>query len=166
MSGGGGGGGLNPIASIQGSILGMAADRAEYKAQKKAYDTNAAWLEEQAEHARQATNRELLIHERETNEIYGNQVSGVAKGGLDMSGSPLLLLANTRMREFEEARAIKEQGYLQVREASLKAQEQRDMAAYARSAYSLKKTAGWLNIANAGMSLGTMGSNSQQGGKK
>ena len=82
-----------------------------------------------------------------------------------MSGSPLLLLANIKMREFEEARAIEEQGAIQVREASLKAQEQRDLAAYESSAYGLRKTAGWLSLGSSALSLGTMGNN-KSGGKR
>lgn len=151
--GGGGGGIATGFMGIAGGVLDMAADSKEAKAKIRAYNTNADWLEEQAEHARQATRRELTIHGREVNEFYGNQVSSVGKGGLDLTGSPLLLLANTRMREFEEAQAISEQGYMQVREASLKAQEQRDLASYTKSAAALQKTAGWLNIATLGVGM-------------
>lgn len=156
---GGGGGFASGFMGIAGGVLQMAADSKEAKAKIRAYQTNADWLEEQAEHARQATRRELTIHGREVNEVFGAQVSSFGKGGLDLTGSPLLVLANTRMREFEEARAISEQGYMQVREASLKAQEQRDLAAYTRSAASLKKTATILNMATGSLS-------SFSGGKK
>lgn len=143
MSASGGGTGFGGIA---GNFFNMAANRMETNAEASAYEANARWLREQAEFARLSTVRELTIHEREVEEFRGGQISGVARGGLDFSGSALVTLANTRMREFEEQRAIKEMGDLQVREASLKAEDAATKARNTRAMGKMKETAGYVNF--------------------
>lgn len=104
-----------------GGIFQTIGDQRASSAEARAHKANAQWFAEQAEFARLSTQRELRIFDRDAKEFYGEQVSGIARGGIDLSGSPLLVLAQTKMEQFEERRAIEEMGAIQYKEASTKA---------------------------------------------
>jgi len=89
--------------------------------QAKAEMENANFLREQAEFARQAMVRELEIFGAETEEFIGRQTTQAAASGIDVGGSALLLMADTRMKQMREESAIKEDSRMRMREAALKA---------------------------------------------
>ena len=97
-------------------------------AQAEAERSNAAFYQEQAEFAREAGDRTLKIFEDQAAEFFGKQKTSFAKAGVDISGSPLLALADTQRRAYEEGTALKEDTRMKVREAYLKAGASSDTA--------------------------------------
>jgi len=91
------------------------------QAQAEAERANASFLEEQARFAQAATQRELSIYRDQSEEFRGAQVSAFARGGVDLTGSPMLVLANAKARQVGEERAIIDDGKAKAREAFLKA---------------------------------------------
>jgi cell division protein FtsL len=153
------GGGGGPISGIFNVIAEQDAAHAE----EDALQANANWYMEQAEFAHRSTVRELKIQNDESKEFYGEQVSGIARGGLDMSGSPLLLLAQTKLRAYEEKQAIIDYGNIQYREASLKgeiANRQRDQI---KSGATMSAIGGVIGIATGGF-MGGYSAGIQSGG--
>lgn len=147
------GGGGGPFGAI-GGIFGAIGDHDATAAEVRALKLNGNWFMEQAEFARQSTVRELRIHQRDTAEFYGEQVSGIARGGLDMSGSPLLLLAQTKMIEYEEREAIKAQGEINFKEASLKGTLAFGQASATKSAGAMRDIGNVVGIAGAALGSG------------
>lgn len=82
------------------------ANQAEAKAQK----ANAAFYREQAKLALEAAKREQLIFDMESDQFFGSQVNAFAKGGVDLSGSALLMLAGTKQQMANESVQIIETG--------------------------------------------------------
>lgn len=108
-------------ASIVGagiSIYGQVKANAD---QAEAERANAAFYQEQAEFARQATNREVSLYTEQASQFTGNLIGQIAKGGVTQSGSALQLLADTRLKQINETDAIVEDGRMKTREALLKA---------------------------------------------
>ena len=90
------------------------------QAQSAAEEANAKFYAEQAEYAQKAGERELAIYRDQAEEFFGAQSSAAARGGVEISGSPLLALADTRSRQLREEAAIKMDTATKVREAMLK----------------------------------------------
>jgi hypothetical protein len=89
--------------------------------QAAAEEENAAYYAEQAEFARQATVRELSLYNIESEDFLGRQKTQIAKGGVNLTGSALLVLGETMMRQMEERKAIISDGKAKEREALLRA---------------------------------------------
>lgn len=90
-------------------------------AQAAAEEANAAWYQEQAEFARQSTSRSLTIFRDEAEDFRSKQVGAVARGGVTLSGSPLLALMDTSIKRQREEESIIENGRMQRKEALMKA---------------------------------------------
>lgn len=101
-------------ASVYGNIK---ANNAQASADK----ANSMFYSEQAQFAQLATERELSIYQDQSAEFFGQQESSISKGGVALTGSPLLALADTKYRAAREADAIRIDGAAKVREANLKA---------------------------------------------
>lgn len=83
---------------------------------------NAAFLREQANFAERATQREMKLQEIQSKRLRGEQVVGFAQGGVDVgSGSALDFLVDQEASAIEERAAIRSEGDMRVRLASLRA---------------------------------------------
>ena len=91
------------------------------KAQADAERQNASFYKEQADFAEAALGRELAIYEEQTQEFRAGQIAGYGTSGVDLSGSPLLVLATTTARAEGEKDAMRANTAMQFREAMLKA---------------------------------------------
>ena len=89
---------------------------------------NAAFYREQAEFAREATNRTLEIYQDDTDTFVGQQKTSIAKSGISLSGSALLALADTKFKSLREEEAILRDGKFKEQEALLKAGASIDQA--------------------------------------
>lgn len=105
-------------------IAGTAIDAyGRYKAnqaQADADEQNAAFYREQADFAQKAGDREINVYEDEANQFEGSQKSSYARGGVELSGSPLLAFGDTKFREMQQVDAIKQKTAQSVLEASLR----------------------------------------------
>lgn len=100
------------------------ADKAEAEAELE----NALWLDEQAAFAQEAAEREATIFGRESEMLIGEQVGGFAKAGVEMSGSALDVIGESKALANMELEAIIKAGEFKVREATLKAGASRKRA--------------------------------------
>jgi hypothetical protein len=108
-------------AIIAGTAIKVYGDYKANKAQSEAEKANSMFYMEQADFAKVATERELSIYQEQAAEFLGQQTSAIAKGGVALTGSPLLAMADTKYRAAREEEAIRIDGAAKVREASLKA---------------------------------------------
>lgn len=154
------GGGGGPIGSIFGTIGAHDA----WSAEEDAARANGSWLSEQAAFAHDANLRDLRIQEQEQSQDYGRVSAQYAKSGIDLSGSPLLFLAFTKMQQAEATTALKAQGDMTVREASLKAQSAYGQADNIRSSGQMQDIGNAIGVETSALSLGASGGGS--GGKK
>jgi len=113
-----------------GAMVGFAGTMMESQAQASAdmaaanaERRNAAFAMEAAEFERQSSLREQEIFKREAALNFGEQVSGFAKAGVDLSGSPLLVLADSKRVAGTELSAIKREGEFRIRRAILQGRE-------------------------------------------
>lgn len=113
--------GIGAAAAVAGAGLGIIGTITGNNAQAAAEEANAAYYKEQQEFARQSMIRDLKIYSEDAEEVFGAQVTGAAAGGVNLEGSPLLVLASTRKRQIEEQDAIKAGGKANIREAYLRA---------------------------------------------
>lgn len=93
---------------------GMARAEAEHQ--------NAAWYREEAAHAQAAGNRQHSIYEHESKILFGEQMSGFAKAGLDSANSSFFM-ASQMLQRSQGLSAIDLQTSSDVRLASLRADE-------------------------------------------
>jgi hypothetical protein len=91
-------------------------------AQADAEAANASFYREQAEFAAKAGERAVLIHDRESVVLYGEQASGFAKAGVSSSNSSLFMAKEMLFRQ-EESAAIKAETDMNVRLAMLRADQ-------------------------------------------
>lgn len=132
------GGGLSAISGYQSDM-----------AQADAEIQNAEYFKKQAFYSQAATERELDIFQNEVDDLMGRQISGYGKAGVSMSGSPLLLMGQTKDRADAELAAIKEKGRQNVELTLMRAQQAE------ATAESMQKNAPWKAF---GSLLGTAGS--------
>lgn len=102
------------------------------EAEAEANETNAEFFREQQKISASATRREVDIFDRESEAFFGDQVSAYAKAGVDLSGSILASLTQTKQAIRGERSAILEQGKLRTKLAGMKASESEKSADRAR----------------------------------
>ena len=114
-----------PVGAAFGAGIGLqiSGQRAANEAQAEAEARNAAFFEEQAKFFEDATDRELAIFETESDMIIGGQLATFARAGIDISGSALGVIAQTKEQQSREKSAIKAEGEMNVKLARLKAQD-------------------------------------------
>ena len=83
---------------------------------------NAAYYREQADFARKAGDRKRTIFDRESTVVYGDQVAGFAKAGVDTTNSSFFLAQQVLYRQTESF-AIKQESDFNVRLAMLRAEQ-------------------------------------------
>lgn len=103
------------------------------QAEAEAHERNAEFFREQQKISQLATRRELDIFQRESEAFFGDQVSAYTKAGVDLSGSILRSLTETKRSVRQEEGAILEQGKLRTKLAGMKADESLRNADRARS---------------------------------
>lgn len=108
---------------------------------------NSLWLEEQAAFIQEATNREYELAKQDQELVIGQQYGAYAMAGVDLSGSALDTINESFSRASLELEAIRRNGEMQVREASLKANAERNAAGD-------YKLAGYLGAASSLLSGG------------
>lgn len=104
-----------------GTVLSIFGQYQANMAQAQAERENAAWLEQQAEYARIANQREQSIFIRESNQLIGAQFDAISTSGVDLAGSALDTIDETYRLVERELEAIQLSGEMQIREALLKA---------------------------------------------
>jgi hypothetical protein len=119
------------------------------KAQAKAEEENGKFLREQEKLAKKATARELDIFDYESKQLSQNQMSAFARAGVDISGSPLAVMAETRLQQMKERAAIETEGTFNARLARLRSDSSMQAARDIRGTMGLR----------AGASLLTGGAN-------
>lgn len=95
--------------------------------QAAAERANAAYYREQADFAKKAGDRKRTIFDRESTVIYGDQVSGFAKAGVDTANSSFFLAQQMLYRQTESF-AIKQEADANVRLAMLRAEQSESTA--------------------------------------
>lgn len=135
------GGGISAISGYSSDMSQADAERA-----------NAAYFMRQAEYSQAATERELDIFSNEVDDLMGRQLSGYGKAGVSLSGSPLLLMDQTRERAEDEVLAIKEKGRQNVELALMRATQASNTADEIRSAAPWKAFGSLLGVAGGVMS--------------
>lgn len=118
----------------------------QYQANRDEADAeqqNAEFFFEQAKHAEESARREESIYRQESEENFGNQVSSFAKAGVDISGSPLMMLAGARANNAEEVNAIRAEGAIRTRLAYMRGASAENKANTLRSTkYNLLQAGG------------------------
>ncbi len=113
--------GAGAVISAYGAIKSN-SDRADAERQ------NANYFAEQAQYAQAVGDRELGVFEDKAASLRGQQIGAYAKGGVDLSGSPLLFLEQQSIRREQEARAIRDETARRVRLAGLKSEQSANQA--------------------------------------
>ena len=108
---------------IAGAVLGAAAQSIRNKANRRSAQANADFFNEQAELADISGKREEILFRRESEQLEGAQIGAFAKAGVDLSGSPLLVLAHSSKLANEEILAIRENRSKRVRAAKIRAED-------------------------------------------
>lgn len=106
---------------VAGTALSMFGQYQANMAQAQAERENAAWLDQQAEYAEIANQREQSIFIRESNQFLGAQFDAISTSGVDLAGSALDTIDESYNLVARELEAIQLSGEMQVREALLKA---------------------------------------------
>ncbi len=136
-----------------GNLMEVSAQASADAAAASAEDRNAAFAMEAAEFEKESSEREQEIFRREAELQFGEQVSAFAKGGVDLSGSPLLVLADSKRVAGTELSAIKREGEFRIRRALLQARESRSNSRNIRRSSRGRQIGGLLtgfgNLANA-----------------
>lgn len=105
-----------------GALSAYGAIRAnEEKADAQRRD--AAFYDEQAQYAQLIGEREELVFKEKAEELRARQIGSYAKAGVDLSGSPLLILEQQSIRREQEIRAIRQERDRRVRLARLRQTE-------------------------------------------
>jgi hypothetical protein len=97
------GGGIKAFGQVQ-------ANMQEAQAEKQ----NAAFYKEQADLSLKISKKDQQIFEKESDQFFGSQVSAFAKAGVDISGSALLKLVDTKLQTSNESAQIVSNGKRQA----------------------------------------------------
>jgi hypothetical protein len=81
---------------------------------------NQKFFEEQAKFIQESGERVEGIYRRDVDQFVGNQISAFGRAGVDMSGSALLVIEDTRQREADEIAAIRKETASNVRLARMR----------------------------------------------
>lgn len=88
--------------------------------QARAEAENAIWMKQQADYIKRATDRELSIFDRESQESIAATENTFAKSGVSMAGTALEVMAQEQTKRQQELDAIVDQGNTNIQEALLK----------------------------------------------
>lgn len=115
------------------------------QAQAEQERQNAAFYDEQAKFAQESALRQSALASQEYEFRKGAQFSAYAKGGVDISGSAAVVLADTLANKVNELNAIKRKGEMEVKLARMRGAQSSDQADMLSSpGYNLLQTSGTL----------------------
>lgn len=97
-------------AEVIGTISGAEAQQQAGRAQAKALNAQAAVRELQADEELRKTKKQVEASKKKSQIVFGEQVSSYAKAGVNLSDSPLLVLASNKFEMEQEAVEIERQG--------------------------------------------------------
>lgn len=120
--------GAGPALMAVGTGLSIYGNYQANQKQSQLEAQNASYYGAQADEITDATNREVNIYKRQNAVMFGDQVSAFAKGGVDLSGSALNVLADTKLKGIQEEGAIQEEGTLREGLARARQKESQDKA--------------------------------------
>jgi len=112
----------------------------EQEATQQEQLANALFFEQQAKFERLAEKRELALFEDESEEFISEQVSATAASGVDMSGSALLRIGESRVRQAEERDIIRLESEQRIRDFSFQSRQARENARFAGRIAETKRT--------------------------
>lgn len=110
-------------AAVVGAGLSYMGQRQADKDQANAERINAAYYDQEKAFDERATTRSLTVYGRQSDIQFGDQVSAFAKGGADISGSPLSVLAEQKVAIAQEKGAITQEGEMRAELAGLRANQ-------------------------------------------
>jgi hypothetical protein len=113
--------------SAAGSILGVVGKMKANADQASAEEQNASFYREQAAYAREVGDRQRQLFDDQSQVIYGDQLAGFAKAGVDTSSSSLFMAKQMLARQ-SESYAIKKEADFNVRLAMLRADQAQSTA--------------------------------------
>jgi hypothetical protein len=111
----------NPLMGLGIAMQGYGRVKANLD-QAMEEEMNAGFYREQAEFSRKAGDRQKDIFDRESEVLYGEQLSAFAKAGVDTSSNSLFM-AKTMLFRDQESNAIKEEADFRTRLAMLRADQ-------------------------------------------
>lgn len=112
---------INLAVMAAGSILSMVGRQQASVAQERAHRANADFVRAQRRYITEATQKEARVFQTSSNRFLGTQLNAYSKTGVNMSGSALLAITQTRGATQREYRSILEQGEQRLRQLNLQA---------------------------------------------
>lgn len=122
-----------------------------------AEQTNADYYREQASYAQTVGDRELYLFKDKAAQVQAAQAGGYAKGGVELTGSPLATMERSFIRASETERAMNAETASRVRFAMLKGNEAQSQSDNYSSFWTNFVSAA-PSVLRAGGSLATSGS--------
>lgn len=120
--------GIGAGAAIVGAGMSIFGNISANSAQTSAEQANADFYQYQSDYARKSMIRDLAIYKDQAAGVEGNEITGAAVGGVNLSGSPMLVLATSASRQVQEEAAIRAGGNRNIQEAYLRAGASQDQA--------------------------------------
>jgi hypothetical protein len=108
---------------VGGTALQIAGRRKARRAEQQAHEQNAAFFRKQQLWAEEALTANLDIFDRQSKQFSGKQLRGIAKAGVDMSGSALLLFTQTKGAMGRERVSMVKAGQRNIELAGMKADQ-------------------------------------------
>jgi hypothetical protein len=122
--------GVDPvsIALVGGAAIQMYGQWQASQAEEDAHRQNARFLKEQQKLAARAAQREAEIFRGDADAFIGSQAAQFSKAGVDMSGSALMAITQSRGAAAREHASILEQGKRNVQLAGMRAMQSQQAA--------------------------------------
>lgn len=101
------------VGAAGAGVFGFLGAAKQYEADGKkadAYAANSRFYKTQAEYAQSASDREQDIFKHNTEILLGRQTSAYGKAGVDLSGSPMMLMGQSKSQADDQLSAIREKG--------------------------------------------------------
>lgn len=128
-----------------GTFMKSYADIKKGYAEADAHEANADFYRQQAKFAREAGDRQIMIFDRESVVLHGDQESAFAKAGVDTQESASYIAKEMFFRG-QERHAIYEEADLNVRLASLRAESSYKQAEARKEAVGYQVMGNYLNM--------------------
>lgn len=147
---------LGAVASAGVGIYGAMQSRQQSNYQAAAMAANAQAQEYNAQWARQTANSDARLQETQNKRMLGSQIAAIGASGVDMSGSPLDLLAETVSESKIQEENTRRTGQFNAQGYQFQADSMRSQAAATRRAGNAQMVGG---LFSAGTSLLTSTAN-------
>ena len=125
-------------AAAIGIVTSIAGQQQAAQARKGAARRNANALSAQGKAQREQAEREAVNFARESEIVFGDKVSSFAKAGVNLSGSALAVLAQTKEQQLADEKQIRQNGLDAAGVTAAKAAQQRSAGRDAIAAGNLR----------------------------